>query len=278
MTNQESSPTLGPTLAPTLGEAEALLKTIPEIAYQEPDPVLPAGALAAFERVVETRRSVRVFAADPVPEAVVRGALNAALASANSSNLQPWEFYWVRSPEAKSKLIEACLSQPAAATAPELIVAVARTKTWPRNRGLMVETLKAMAARNLRVPRSAWVYYQKLVPFMYRQGVVGIVRRIAFWCMGWWKPVMREPRGSAGMRVWAHRTTALACQSIMLYARAAGYDSCPMEGFDEHRVRRILKLPRDASVSMVISIGKRDPRGIYGPRMRFDSKLFLFER
>ena len=34
------------------------------------------------------------------------------------------------------------------------------------------------------------------------------------------------------MAVWAHKSTALACENLMLSLRAYGYDSCPMEGMD----------------------------------------------
>ena len=70
-----------------------------------------------FKKVVETRRSVRVFDRTPVPEADVREALDLALLAPNSSNLQPWEFHWVRTPKMRAALVEACLSQPAAKTA-----------------------------------------------------------------------------------------------------------------------------------------------------------------
>ena len=44
------------------------------------------------------------------------------------------------------------------------------------------------------------------------------------------------------MKEWATKSTALAAQTLMLGVRAYGYDSCPMEGFDDKRVRKILKL------------------------------------
>ncbi len=79
------------------------------------------------------------------------------------------------------------------------------------------------------------------------------------------------------MRVWAHKSTALACQNLMLALRAYGFDSCPMEGIDPTRIRKLLKLPRTAEVSMVISAGKRAENGIYGKQVRFDKSLFVFE-
>lgn len=63
----------------------------------------------------------------------------------------------------------------------------------------------------------------------------------------------------------------------MLALRAYGFDSCPMEGMDETRIRKLLQLPRAAEVCMVISAGKRAASGIYGPQLRFDRSLFVFE-
>ncbi len=63
----------------------------------------------------------------------------------------------------------------------------------------------------------------------------------------------------------------------MLALRAYGFDSCPMEGMDEIRIRKLLKLPRPAEVCMVISAGKRAPQGIYGQQLRLDKSMFVFE-
>lgn len=77
------------------------------------------------------------------------------------------------------------------------------------------------------------------------------------------------------MRVWSVKTTALACENFMLGMTAQGYDTCPMEGFDEVRVQKLLNLPSDAEVVMVIGCGKRAENGVYGPQVRFDKNLFL---
>jgi nitroreductase len=54
----------------------------------------------------------------------------------------------------------------------------------------------------------------------------------------------------------------------MLAMANEGYDTCPMEGLDSRRVKRALKLPIDAQINMIISCGIRDPRGVWGDRMR----------
>jgi nitroreductase len=91
------------------------------------------------------------------------------------------------------------------------------------------------------------------------------------------KPTPREPIHAGQMRIWAHKTTALAAQNFMLAARAEGFDSCPMEGLDSYRVKRLLGLPRAAGISMAISVGKRAEGGVYGSRFRFDSSHFIHE-
>ena len=77
------------------------------------------------------------------------------------------------------------------------------------------------------------------------------------------------------MRVWAHKTTALACENFMLALRAYGYDSCPMEGMDSKKISKMLNLSKKAEVCMVISIGKRAKNGVYGNRFRLDSDRFI---
>lgn len=232
---------------------------------------------AAFETVVRTRRSTRVYTDEPVPEQVMRRCLELTLLAPNSSNLQPWEFHWVRDAEKKAELARLCLGQPAAATAQELVVCVARLDTWDRNRKLILEE---MERSDRETPASALKYYRTLVPLAYGQGpwgVFGPVKKLLFWFMALRKPMPRGPSGKADLRVWAHKSTALGCQNLMLSLRAFGYDSCPMEGMDSSRVRKLLELPRTAEVCMVISAGKRAKNGIYGEQIRFDPALFLFE-
>jgi len=70
------------------------------------------------------------------------------------------------------------------------------------------------------------------------------------------------------MRIVAHKSAALAAQNFMLAMVEIGYDTCPMEGSDTLRVKKLLKLPRGAEINMVIGCGVRDEKGIYGPRFR----------
>ena len=245
----------------------------PEFNYQESndEPNLPE-----FIKVVKGRRSVRVFNDENIPENVIRSCLDLALLAPNSSNLQAWEFYWVRNPFKKEKLVEACLSQPAAKTAKELIVAVARTNTWKERSKEMLTLLK----KEPNVPRAVLNYYEKIVPLAYNQGplgIFGLIKRILVFFIGLFKPTPREPVCQKHMEIWAVKTVALACENLMLALTAHGFDSCPMEGMDSTRVGKILDLPSDAVVVMVIGAGRRSPKGIYGPRIRFPKEKFIFE-
>ena len=52
-----------------------------------------------FFEVIKKRRSVRKFTEQPVDSELIRKALDAALIAPNSSNMQSWEFYWVKDPQ-----------------------------------------------------------------------------------------------------------------------------------------------------------------------------------
>ena len=58
---------------------------------------------------------------------------------------------------------------------------------------------------------------------------------------------------------------------------AEGFDSCPMEGFDENRIKKILKLNWSCRVVMIFGIGKADDKGVYGERFRINEKLIIKE-
>lgn len=229
---------------------------------------------AEFNKVIHNRRSVRIYTAEMIPEEVVNKVLDWGLMAPNSSNLQPWEFYWVKDPEKKAKLVEALLNQPAARTAQELIVAVAKRKTWKEVSQQMLAELNSKPD----VPKAAKDYYGKIVPLAYTIGpfgMIGWVKKIMLTLTGIARPIPREPATVADMRVWAVKSTSLACENIMLGFSAFGYDSCPMEGYDSARVKKVLGLKCSDEVVMVISAGKRDQKGVYGPRIRMPREQFI---
>ena len=54
----------------------------------------------------------------------------------------------------------------------------------------------------------------------------------------------------------AMRSCGIAAQTIMLAAKAMGYDSCPMDGFDFEKVGQLINLPDDHVIALCIAIGK----------------------
>jgi nitroreductase len=94
--------------------------------------------------------------------------------------------------------------------------------------------------------------------------------------MGLRKPFMRLS-GKADQRITVHKSCALAAQTFMLSISAEGFESCPMEGFDQKRVKKALNLPRGAEINMIISVGKGTEEGIWGPRFRvpYDEVVFV---
>ena len=53
------------------------------------------------------------------------------------------------------------------------------------------------------------------------------------------------------------RSASIAAMSIMLMAKEMGYDSCPMDGFDFDKVARIINLPHDHIITMMVVVGKK---------------------
>ncbi|WP_084154664.1 nitroreductase family protein [Polycyclovorans algicola] len=240
--------------------------------YSEPAP--PPIDVEAFRQTVITRRSVRRFTDKAIPPAVLEDCLDMAMLAPNSSNLQPWAFYKVQTPAKKRALVKACLGQNAAKTAAELIVVVARTDTYLANAKLNLSTWPKG-----KIPKIVNDYYAKLVPLMYTQGplgALGLVKGVGARVVGQFRPIMRGPFSHAEMKVWAVKSTALAAENLILAFRAHGFDTCAMEGFDEERVSKLLKLPAGAHILMVIGAGERAADGLYYPQVRFDRSRFVF--
>ena len=55
----------------------------------------------------------------------------------------------------------------------------------------------------------------------------------------------------------AQRSIGMAMQTLMLTAKAMGYDSCPMIGFDIDKVAELINLPEDHVMGPMVAIGKK---------------------
>lgn len=86
-----------------------------------------------FYEVIRTRRSVRAFKKDSIPDDVLNKILDAARIAPSGSNRQPWRFILVKDAELKQRMISACNNQEFVAEAPVIVVACGQR--LPLNRG-----------------------------------------------------------------------------------------------------------------------------------------------
>lgn len=221
---------------------------------------------AQLRALIESRRAVRRFTTEPVPEAVIRDCLELAVLAPNSCNLQPWSFQVVRDPALLERLHPVCMGQHAA-KAPLIIAVLARPDTWRQACANVVDYWP-----EAEVPERIRHFYRRTAPFQYNQGWLGwrgLFKRQLVRLLGLRRALMRTPNSLAQMRLWAVKSTALAAENLMLAFQSHGYSTCPMEGFDEVRLRRVLSLPRQAIPIMLLAVGKPGEKAVYNPRLRF---------
>lgn len=221
----------------------------------------------ALRALIEQRRSVRRFLNEPVPDAVLRDCLELAVLAPNACNLQPWSFQVIRDAQLRRQLVPVCLGQNAARTAPVLIAVLARPDTWRESCADILEQWPEP-----QVPEKVRRFYERTAPFQYDQGALGLrglFKRVLYSIVGLRRALMRQPNSHAEMRLWAVKSAALAAQNLMLALQSHGFASCPMEGFDEVRLRKVLQIPRRAVPIMLLAAGRAADNGVYNPRLRF---------
>ena len=221
------------------------------------------------------RRSVRVY--DPnidLDSQIVKNCIKDATLAPNSSNMQLYEFYHITTQPLLKKIAVACMNQNAATTAKQMVVVVVRKDLWKQriqaNKSYLL-SLFGNKKPNEYSSREKFAlnYYSKIMPFVYGDffGIFGCIKYILAQITGLFRPSYRQLRKS-DMRIVAHKSAALAAQTFMLRMASEGYDTCPMEGLDSLRIKKVLNLPFQSEINMVISCGIRKPQGIYGERFR----------
>ena len=225
---------------------------------------------------INYRRSVRIYDAEkPIDATVVKKCIEQATLAPNSSNMQLWEFYHITSKDVIDQIAPLCFNQNAAKTAQQLVVFVTRKDLWKKrakaNLAFMDTTFgknnpKSEQSSREKVARN---YYGKIIPFAYGDffGILGWLKYLMVVIVGFFKPMYREVR-EKDMRIVAHKTAGLAAQNFMISMAAVGYDTCPMEGSDTWKVKRVLGLPFGAEINMIVSCGIRSEKGVYGERFR----------
>lgn len=228
----------------------------------------------SVSEAIKYRRSVRVFKNEPIDEQKVNDCIHLATLAATSSNMQLWEFYHIVSADIIKKIALASFDQNGAKTAQQIVVVVARKDLWRKRMHANISFLKSQFGNKPEADYStrekfALNYYKKIIPTIYTDflGILGGIKFLAFYIIGLFKPIYRQARQS-DMRIVAHKSAGLAAQNFMISMAALNYDTCPMEGFDSIRIKKILDIPSAAEINMIIGCGLRDEQGIYGERFR----------
>lgn len=218
------------------------------------------------------RRSLRKYdPSKPIDASIVKRCLEQAVLAPNSSNMQLWEFKHVTSASTLKQLVPLCFNQNAAKTAQQMVVVVVRKDLWRKRAKANLDYVNQQFPSKPKSEQSnrekmARNYYGRIIPLVYND-LLSWSRYLTMIFTGIFRPIYREVL-KQDMRVVAHKSAALAAQTFMLSMAAAGYDTCPMEGIDSWRVKKVLGLPRGAQINMIISCGIRIPEGLYGERFR----------
>jgi len=206
-----------------------------------------------------SRRAIKSF--DPVDISPARREqlLDAARLAPSSFNSQPYRLYWIESPAQRALVAQLCMGQNPAATASALVVAVADIGSlhttsqlqlqWMRQSGFSEEKLRDYA-RTAKIGR-----------IIFMPGPLGIfaaIKWLLFRALHPFKTIGMPPLFRRDIFKWATKSTALACQNLMIAAEALGLNTCPMEGFDGRRLLKFLGLSsRHHEIAMVIAVGKK---------------------
>ncbi len=232
-----------------------------------------------FDEIVNTRRAIRIYHETEFDAGAVTRSLKRAVLAPSSSNMQLWEFHRFSSPEKLKSISWCCLNQSTAKTAKEIVVVVARLDKWKiRAQRNLDFVMQNDSKRENFTGLTREKYYRKIMPFLYRNdpfGILGLLRKIYVTFLGMNKPMVREVSKS-DVRVVIHKSVALAAQTFMLSMTSEGYDTCPVEGFDSKRLKKVMGLPSRAEISMVITCGKRVAEGVYGERFRVPEGEVVF--
>ena len=221
-------------------------------------------SLDEFESLVRARRATRHFTDQPIPDGLLDRLIDIARWSPSGYNLQPTHFIVVTDPAVKQSLRAACMDQRQVVEAPAVIVLTG-------DRRVVASQFREMLEQELNegVINDAYrALLEKVIPLAFGQGPLGL---------GWlWKATL-APIARAAMpvpsipavhtRFWLTKQVMLCAMTLMHAAAAAGLATLPMEGFDEHRVRRVLKIPRSQIVPIVIPIGYPPPQRLRKTRL-----------
>lgn len=216
------------------------------------------------------RRAIKVFEPIEIPDALRDQVLRAACLAPSSFNMQPYKFYWVQTAENLECVARLCVGQKPAETASALVVVVADLNSlWATTQS----QLAWMRAGNFTAEKiEDYERTAKIGRILFARGLLhsfAVVKWVLFRLLNLWKIIGMPPLFRKDQFKWAVKSTALACQNLMIAAEALGLSTCPMEGFDGRRLGRFLGLSRrQHEIVMVIAIGKKSHTYVGTPQWR----------
>ena len=152
-----------------------------------------------------------------------------------------------------------------------MVVFVARPDKWKsRQQWHLSQVKKEIEGEPTKAQKMMLQYYGKVMPLLYAADPIRILaalRLTVSFFGGLFKPFYRTG-GASAVQVVTQKSCALAAQTFMLSIAAEGFHTCPLEGFDEKRLKKMLKLPRRTHINMVVVVGKGTEPGIWGERVR----------
>lgn len=216
------------------------------------------------------RRAIKVFEPVEISAALRRQLLDAARHAPSSFNMQPYRLYWVESGPGRRAVSQLCYSQTPAITASALVVAVADIGSLRSTADLQAEWMRASDVAPVKVrnySRTARIGRIIFAPGPWN--LFGAFKWVVFRLINAWKIVGLPPRSRQDLFKWAVKSTALACENLMIAAEALDLNTCPMEGFDGRRLARFLGLSaHHHEIVMVIAIGKQSRDHAIPPQWR----------
>ncbi len=199
-----------------------------------------------LSRAIHERRATSSFDGTSMPEEDLKQILRAGLQAPSGYNMQPWRFIVVEQPEQKRRLRAASFNQAKVEEASAVIVACGDADGW--RHGDLEEMLRLGREGGMSESYAAQA----------REKIPGYLSN------------------HPNMPMWLSRHVMIAFTYMMLTAETMGYDTAPMEGFEEEKVREVLKLPLSYYVIALLAIGH-----LQGPDKhdggRFDMARTVFE-
>lgn len=197
-------------------------------------------------QAIAERRATPSFDGTSIPQEDLKQILDAGLQAPSGYNMQPWRFVVVQSPEQKKKLRAASFNQAKVEEASAVIVACGDADGWRKDVDLMIQQ-----GREGGMPES----YAAQAHTSVSNFLSGFNRE--------------------QMHGWLNKHVMIALTHMMLMAEVMGYDTAPMEGFEQDKVHEVLRLPMSYWVVALLAIGHlKGPDKYYGGRFEMGHTVF----